>query len=343
MPAFGGFMKIERKYLKHILIIIILGCLTYVILSFWQGFGEIRQSFLSYRYDRFFLAFAVISQTWLVEALMLKIVVGRIQMVSFLSSLRIAMVTQFFNLITPFYTGGQPFTVYYYSKAGIEYEKSIAAILYKAFTFQIAIALLGAVSLLFSLNQVTDLMVGVTLAGIAINAGVAFIMLLIGRSKRVGDVLINLLLRILSKLRIIRDDEKVRDEIDRRALEFNNMFSEYGHQRSVFLKLLFLNLLNYALYALSAVIILSGIGILPDVDLFNRTVMLNISSSAVPTPGTTGGIEGLYFLFFNGMARSSELTLGVFLWRMVSYYLSIAFSGLFVFKVFSRKEAEQIE
>jgi len=333
-------MSIEKKYLRNILLLIVIGFLTYAVMSFFQGFEKIESSFLNYKFENFLYAFFVICISWFVEACMLKIVTGKIKKISFLKNFRIAMITQFFNLITPFYTGGQPFTVYYYSKEGIDYEKSIAAILYKTYTFQIAISLLATISLVFSWFELNEIMIGFVFMGILINAGMAFFMFLIGHNGKIGIFVVNFIMKILRRIKLIKNFEKVKSEIEHRTTEFHSVFKEFGKQRKLFFRLTILNVLNYSLYALSAVLILRGIGLIPDLNVFNRTVMLNISASAVPTPGTSGGIEGIYFLFLNGMAENNDLTLGVFLWRIASYYLSILCSGLFVFKIFSKEKPE---
>ena len=134
-------MKIKKKYLVYTILVIILGCLIYVLMALFSDFDKIKGAFLQYRYEYFLLAFSCIVLNWFNEGLMLKTVVEGIKRVRFKRTFKIAMITQFFNLITPFFTGGQPFTVYYFSKEGVEYEQSIAAILYKSFTFQVAISL----------------------------------------------------------------------------------------------------------------------------------------------------------------------------------------------------------
>jgi uncharacterized protein (TIRG00374 family) len=323
-------MRLEKKYLTYTILVVVLGCLIYVLIALFSDFDKIKGAFLDYHYEYFLLGFLCIAVNWVNESLMLKTVTGGIRRVPFLRCFKIAMVTQFFNLITPFFTGGQPFTVYYFSKEGIEYEESIAAILYKSFTFQVAISLLGSVALFLSWNRLSVYTASVALVAIGINASIALLMFFLGKHQRTVDWIVGVVLKLLRKLRLMKHDEKVKANVDNRAREFVKMFEEFGSQRGLFLKLTGLNVINYSLYVASAVVILLGTGIGVDLQMVNRTVLLNVSSSVIPTPGTSGGVEGFYFLFLKSFVDVNVLMFSVFLWRMVSYYLNILVSGIFV-------------
>lgn len=336
-------MKIEKKYIRNIVIIIISGFIIYVILSFFQGFGKICTSFSEYRIEYFFYSFFCICFTWIIESVMLRTAFGGIKRVSLPRSFRIAMITQFFNLITPFYTGGQPFTVYYYSKEGIGYEKSIAAILYKTFTFQVAISVLGIICLSFFYGSVSTLSAGIAVAGISINLGMALLMFTIGRSRKIGKIVTDFVLKILSKLKLIRNPDKVKNEIDKRTGEFINTFDQFGRQWKIFAMLCIMNAVNYLMYAFSAVLIIMGTGVEFSFENFGKVVLMNISASSIPTPGTSGGIEGLFYLFMGKITSTEEITLAIFLWRAASYYLSILVSAIFVFRAFSKDERDLSE
>lgn len=333
-------MKIKKKYVVYTILVIILGCLIYVLMALFSDFEKIKSAFLQYRFEYFLLAFSCIALNWFNEALMLKTVVGGIKKVHFLRTFKIAMITQFFNLITPFFTGGQPFTVYYFSKEGVEYEQSIAAILYRTFTFQVAISLLGGISLFLTWNRLSIYTAGVALASIIINGGLALLIFFLGKHQKTVDLIVTLIMKLLKKLHLIKRYESVKENIDNRAKKFVNMFEKFGNQKGLFFKLTGLNIINYSLYVASAVIILIGAEVMIDFELLNRIFLLNFSSSVIPTPGTSGGVEGYYFLFLKAFVNVNILTLSVFLWRIASYYLNILCAGLFVFANFFRVKEE---
>ncbi|MAB67094.1 MAG: TIGR00374 family protein, partial [Bacteroidetes bacterium] len=56
-----------------------------------------------------------------------------------------------------------------------------------------------------------------------------------------------------------------------------------------------------------------------------RSLSMNLAFLVVPTPGGSGGVEGLFVLFQGPLIeRKSFIGLAVFLWRIISYYISIA-------------------
>jgi len=323
-------MRLDKKYLTYMILVVIIGCLIYVMMALFSDFEKIKGAFLDYQYVFFLLAFLCIAINWANESFMLKTVTGGIRKVPFWRCFKIAMVTQFFNLITPFFTGGQPFTVYYFSKEGIEYEQSIAAILYKSFTFQVAISSLGFLALIIIWNQLIVYARVVAVISIVINMGLALMIFFLGKHQKTVDVLVSFFLRLLKWLRLMKHDEKLKANIDKRAKDFVVMFERFGNHKGLFFKLTIMNVVNYSLYVGSAIVILMGTGEIINLELMSRLFLLNFSSSVIPTPGTSGGVEGFYFLFLKSLINVNVLTLSVFLWRMASYYLNILVSGLFV-------------
>jgi uncharacterized protein (TIRG00374 family) len=56
-----------------------------------------------------------------------------------------------------------------------------------------------------------------------------------------------------------------------------------------------------------------------------RSLAMNLTFLVVPTPGGSGGVEGLFVLFQAPLiSRESFIGLSLFLWRIISYYITIA-------------------
>jgi len=71
--------------------------------------------------------------------------------------------------------------------------------------------------------------------------------------------------------------------------------------------------------------------IFPDVDqllLFLRSMAMTVGSLVMPTPGGAGGVEGLYVLFFKSMMPTAFLAPTLFAWRLLGYYIFLAFGVL---------------
>lgn len=56
---------------------------------------------------------------------------------------------------------------------------------------------------------------------------------------------------------------------------------------------------------------------------------MNLAFLIIPTPGGSGGVEGLFVLFIGPLIdRPGFIGLAVFLWRILTYYISIVI-GIF--------------
>src|SRR5699024_8643423 len=62
---------------------------------------------------------------------------------------------------------------------------------------------------------------------------------------------------------------------------------------------------------------------------FFRSLAMNLAFLIMPTPGGSGGVEGLFAVFQGPLiARTAFIGLAVFAWRIISYYISIGLGML---------------
>ena len=129
----------------------------------------------------------------------------------FRESIQLILRTQFFNAVTPFATGGQPYQIYYLKKCGIDYASSTGIVLQNFIVYQIALVLLGLVALF--VNQIFDLFEGSKLLarlialGFIINTVVIVIMFMVAFSKKMNKRIIGFGINLLTKLKIVKNKE----------------------------------------------------------------------------------------------------------------------------------------
>ena len=64
------------------------------------------------------------------------------------SAFQLTLRTQFFNAVTPFATGGQPYQIYYLKQSGLSYASSTSVVLENFIVYQIALVILGILALI---------------------------------------------------------------------------------------------------------------------------------------------------------------------------------------------------
>ncbi|MBO6524973.1 MAG: flippase-like domain-containing protein [Balneolaceae bacterium] len=246
--------------------------------------------------------------------------------ISWLGAFRIVLTWDFTSAVTPSTIGGAPMATYAMSKEGLNLGESTAIILYSVLLDQIWFAIAIPILLVTGIfYEVVPPEVG--LVGEA-SMILLYIILLSYASILAYGVLVNpaaikKVVKAVFKLPILRKySEKINSEAEN--------LESYAHQLrkkpiSFLLKAFFFSSMTWlARIALPTIIILS---LLPAPEVLStlRSLAMNLAFLVVPTPGGSGGVEGLFVLFQGPLiSRESFIGLALFLWRVISYYITIA-------------------
>lgn len=242
-----------------------------------------------------------------------------------MASFRVMLSWDFTSSVTPSTIGGAPMATYAMTKEGYKLGQSTAIILYSVLLdqlwFALAVPILVVAGLYWEVIPENIGMVGeasmlLLYAGLLTYAGLMAYGVLKNPNaikKVVGTVFRLPLLR--------RWREKVMEEAENLV--------EYSHElrkkpASFLINAYFLTTMSWlARVALPTIVVLS---LLPaDVILsVLRSLAMNLAFLIMPTPGGSGGVEGLFALFQGPLIdRKAFIGLAVFAWRIISYYISV--------------------
>jgi uncharacterized protein (TIRG00374 family) len=76
-----------------------------------------------------------------------------------------------------------------------------------------------------------------------------------------------------------------------------------------------------------------------NMDIFFKSLILDIGAAIVPTPGTAGAAEGFYYLIFADTTDIFTVNTSVFIWRLVTYYFVILV-GMITFILKTKKRED---
>ncbi|WP_440999538.1 lysylphosphatidylglycerol synthase transmembrane domain-containing protein [Fodinibius sp. SL11] len=242
-----------------------------------------------------------------------------------MASFRVMLSWDFTSSVTPSVVGGAPMATYAMTKEGFNFGQSTAIMLYSLLLDQLWFAM--AVPIL--------LISGIFFEVVPNNTGfvghASMMVLYVGLLSYAGLMAYGVLknpnairkvVNWLFKLPFLR---RWRDKV---AGEVDNLV-EYAHElrkkpKSFLLKAFFLSTMSWLCrIALPTIVVLS---LLPaDVILsVLRSLAMNLAFLIMPTPGGSGGVEGLFAIFQGPlMDRKAFIGLAVFAWRVISYYISI--------------------
>lgn len=272
------------------------------------------------------------------------------------TSLKTSLLGKYYDNITPFASGGQPFQIHYLHKKGFSSGESTAVIFIK-FCFNILIWLAiclclmvfnrGALDVYVADDTQRRLFVVLGWIGFAINCSIPVVIIAFAVFPKLMETLTRWFLALGYKLKIVKSRDAVVIKAKRIAKDFRAAFVIMTHKplHAVGLALIcvceqFLSIMLPYL----VVVAMAGATIEPNVQLMFAIMTMNVyvsmSVTAVPTPGNSGALETAFSLVLTSVAEG-VLFWTVFGWRFLSYY-SFILIGLCIFIAdFIRKKAKR--
>ena len=250
---------------------------------------------------------------------------------SFILTLR----TQFFNAVTPFATGGQPYQIYYLKNKDIDYASSTSIVLENFIVYQIALVLLGLIALftnkIFHIFTNNKLLQELIALGFIINTLVIVIMFIVAFSKKMNKSIINFGIKVLSKLRIVKDETKKREEWNENINRFHSSASILLKDKKNFIFNILCNFIALTALYLIPLTLLYSIGDYKSLTPLNGIVTsayVMLIGSFVPIPGATGGLEYGFMSFYGSFIKGSKLNAIMLVWRFITYYFGIIMGSI---------------
>ena len=241
------------------------------------------------------------------------------------------IITQFFNGVTPFSTGGQPMEVYMLMEHDIPIAKATNQTIQSFIFYQIALVICGSVAVinnfLFPIFPKVRILQILVLLGFIINVLVVVALVLISRSKKITDKLSSLSIKVLKKLKRKVDEEDIKQKFS----DYHEGFKELRKRKRLFVGGVILNIISLLCLYIVPLFILYSMG-----DFTSLTVNNTITASAyvyiiggfVPIPGASGGIEYGFNRFFGNFIGASTLSAVLLLWRFITYYIGVIIGAL---------------
>ena len=245
---------------------------------------------------------------------------------SFKRTFSLVLITQFFNAITPFSTGGQPFQIYHLKKDGISITKGASIIMQNFIVYQIALVFLGIFAIIynsiFHIFKEIRILKHLVTVGFIINTMVILLLFFIAFSKKFGNIALKIYKHFLKN----KDNKQEKIEKWQNYIEtFYDGAKTLMKDKKKFLLNIFYNVIALTVLYAVPYFLLIGMG------ENNLSVVKVIVSSAytmligafVPVPGATGGIEYGYLSFFGQFIKGPVLNASMLLWRGITYYMGL--------------------
>ena len=264
----------------------------------------------------------------------------------------IAMTEHFFNGVTPFATGGQPFQAYAYSKAKVSPSESTSLLLMNFLVFMLVTNSFAALALIYFKRFVTDTaMTIIAIFGFTMNFTVLAVTFALGNSKTVRALLIKFIDFLCKFKWIAKFLAPKAPEIKQYFVNVQEAFTALKKKWGAFLLAFISKVLSMGFYYATTYFILHAFGVgVPFSEMFFVICGTSFAITMVvflPTPGSSGGIEFAFQSIFASIASSAAAISygGMLIWRLLSYYMVMLISLIFYIVLeiyFSKKRKSEI-
>lgn len=328
IPDKGTAHSLGRKVNVVLCVVAFLMLFGYLFIA---GEGEqTLNAFTSFNYAFLLIALVGIIVYWLLEATCMQIICnGLFKGFSFVKTLLVTVIGQYFNCITPLSSGGQPMQAYYYSRFGLPVEHAMPMLLCRFIVYQMTMTVYAIIVLVLRFNYFTqDLRAIMYLVAIGFLGGFVLIAMLLALAFARNGVMkvVAWAISLLGRIGILKDPETTLASATQ-ALDESYVGIRYLLKRpSLLIKVSLVTFVQLTVYFSLSWVIFAGFGLEAN-DYFTVVscqAFVYLIASFVPLPGAVGASEASYIVFFNYVyGDASIVALSTFIWRFFTFYLPI--------------------
>ena len=336
-----------KKIVLNSVIIIATSIVLVILVFFTDGVQSLLDLIVRTNYYWLFTAFFCNVMFWVFGALtvgMLKRgIIGKKNDPG--QNFKTVMVGQFFSSVTPFATGGQPAQIYMLRRMGVDSGTGASIIILKSILYQTSLQVL---CLTFYFINRQFLVMNIPQFNVLFIIGCSANMFLIGLyalflfKSNAADKAVWLFFKIMHFFKISKHPDEKFKEVQDSLRSFKDGFRILYKRKLYIVGAYIMQLLQQASLFLVPVFMMKALeGTFTSIfgnpfDIFICTAMVVMIASLVPTPGTSGGAEGLSLLLIAPFFYSSPKMSVVLIWRVLTYYSNVVFGGIFCLLVKER-------
>lgn len=236
---------------------------------------------------------------------------------------------RYWDCITPMSTGGEPSQILYLNKFGVDAGSAIFLPIARYVIFQIGWLIVSVFATVYAAKVYgeTNLVSIVSYIGFAAN-----LILLIGTwflsvSKKFGKILVAKTLKLLQKMRIIKNYEKQYEKVMKTVSNFQSAMTVCTKNVKQFIWFVFLQVLQLVINFSLPYFIYLTLGGTPDFSIALSigvySILIDLASGVTPLPGGTGMSEVSFTILFADIFPNGTVFWGLIFWRIMSYYIYI--------------------
>lgn len=240
---------------------------------------------------------------------------------------------KYYDNITPFGAGGQPFQIMHFRKNDYSSGAAAAMPLASFITMQFGFVLLAITVFVFNNKVIDNTLIKITAyVGVVAYTIVPFMIVLSAISPSVSAKIVGFFIRIGGKIKIIKDPQATFDRVEKGLQRYSDSLKFIAKKQTLLIELLGLSILyQVALCSLPFFVIHIFGGEIGFIQALSMCLFVYASITIIPTPGNSGAAEGSFYILFSEL-DTSGLFWAMLVWRFLCYY-SFIITGVGVYTV----------
>ena len=253
---------------------------------------------------------------------------------------RTVLLGKYYDSVTPAAIGGQPFQIWYMHKnAGIGKGMATTIPIIGMISNQIGFIIVASVAFLFgSLSINNAVLMATACFGLLFYAFWPIAIMIATFLPNTTAELINLIVKVLAKIHIVKDKEKAIKKVSDGVNEYAKCVKQILKTRGLFLREVLLSVCFHLLISMIPFFVLTAFGGAVDfLPCLVTTIAVTSAVYFVPTPGNAGAAEGTFFVVFSALS-SGYIFWAMLTWRFFSYYIYIIIGAIIYVRMHFEKK-----
>lgn len=279
-----------------------------------------------------------ILEAFMIYSLIIKFTDNKKNFKNFWLAVKVTMIGQYYSNITPLASGGQPVQLIVLKDDDISLSNGTAILISKFLLFQIGVTIYSLILALYKVNILTNSYYGASafiITGLALNMIMLTSIILIAFNQQILLKFCEKLFALLHKIRIIKDVQTIMGKTEKFILEYKDSISKLNEDYWFTVKMFIITFIQLTVFFSTTFFVYKSFNLDGSnfIDIICLQAFLYMAVSFIPTPGTAGASEVGFMLLLSHLFPTNVITTALLLWRGISYYFSLIFSGIFSFLV----------
>lgn len=328
--------KGTKKVLKYGLNILIIAILSFIAMKIIFKNNEPKEIWQQIKLAKLgWLALAAVLMLVFVccESVILhRLFKGLKQKMSAVKCVFLAFIEFFYSQITPGASGGQPVQIFYMGRCGVNPFISTMVCMVVTLTYKFMLVILCVLAFILRPSLCMDAISEVWvlfIIGVIMQAGFAAFLLIAVMKPSIANWIINTLVKLGIKLRIIRHPDNIIKKAADSLAQYDQASKYLKENKRVLLFAFVVTFFQRVMYYSVTFCVAMALGVDCNyIDVIALQLMLSMSVDALPIPGATGVNELVFGKLQVWIFGEAKVATGLLLNRGFTYYLLAIESGI---------------